>query len=219
MLEDGCLVRESFMADNIRKSAQVYNKVLVVTGGFHSYGLYELIKGTVKPQKYKLHKFSEKVQDVYAMTYSFEAADALSGYSSGMQNPGFYDRIWKGIKEGTEIDSVYESAVLDTLLKCAKACTKEKLLITMSDISSAVTMYQELAAIRDKSSAGLYELYDSVRTCFIKGEKNASSDLPLRLLSKTATGNDIGRLCDSAEKVPKRCRLSGTLKNCPKNTD
>ena len=35
-----------------------------VTGGFHSYGLYQLIEGTAKPQKYKLHKFSEKVQDV-----------------------------------------------------------------------------------------------------------------------------------------------------------
>jgi len=209
MLSDGCLVRESFMAENISKAAKTHNRVLVVTGGFHSYGLYQLIEGTAKPQKYKLHKFSEKVQDVYAMTYSFEAADALSGYSSGMQNPGFYDKVFSCINdcEKTESDSqrlqdVYETVVLDTLLKCAKACVKEKLLITMSDISSAVTMYRGLAAMREKKSAGLYELYDSVAACFIKGERNASSDLPLRLLSKTATGNEIGVLCDSAEKVP-----------------
>ncbi len=202
MLSDGCLVRESFMADNIRKAAQKHSKVLVVTGGFHSYGLYQLIEGSAKPQKYKLHKLSEKVQDVYAMSYSFEAADALSGYASGMQNPGFYDRIWSGIAECNETGKIYETAVLDTLLKCAKACAGEKLLITMSDISAAVTMYQGLASLRGKYSAGLYELYDSVQTCFIKGEKNASSDLPLRLLNKAAAGSEIGKLCDTAEKVP-----------------
>ena len=202
MLSDGCLVRESFMAENVRKAAVEKNKVLVVTGGFHSYGLYQLIEGRIRPQKYKVHKFSEKVQDVYAMSYSFEAADALEGYASGMQNPGFYDRVWNGINNDTEIEQVYNTAALNILLECAKECIKEKLLITMSDISSAVTMYQGLSAIREKKSAGLYELYDSVGSCFIKGERNASSDIPLRLLSKIATGNEIGRLCDSAEKVP-----------------
>ncbi len=206
MLEDGCLVRESFMAENILKASCNHDRVLVVTGGFHSYGLYELLEGKCEPKKYKLHKFSEKVQDVYAMCYSFEAADALSGYASGMQNPGFYDKIWSGIKENINdvqsLKNVYETAVLNTLLQCSKACIKEKMLITMSDISSAVTMYQGLAAIREKHSPGLYELYDCVRSCFIKGEKNLSSDLPLRILSKTATGSEIGKLCDSAEKVP-----------------
>ena len=202
MLLDGCLVRESFMADNIKKAARTHNKVLVVTGGFHSYGLYQLIEELSKPRQYKWHSFSEKVQDVYAMSYSFEAADALLGYASGMQNPGFYDRIWSGITDKHTTASIYETAVLDTLMQCAKACVHEKLLITMADISSAVTMYQGLAAIRGKNAAGLYELYDSVQTCFVKGEKNASSDLPLRLLSRAATGSEIGRLCDSAEKVP-----------------
>lgn len=202
MLEDGCLVRESFMADNIRKASEKHSRILVVTGGFHSYGLFQLLEGRVRPQKYKLHKFSEKVQDVYAMNYSFEAADALSGYSSGMQNPGFYDSIWQAMNDGTDITHVYETAILNTLLKCTKSCIKEKLLITMADVSSAVTMYQGLARLRDKHSPGLYELYDSVRSCYIKGENNPSSDLPLRLLSKAATGNEIGMLCDNAEKIP-----------------
>lgn len=202
MQKDGTLVRESFMADNIRRAAAYHSRVLVVTGGFHSWGLYSLVEGGALPQKYRLHKFSEKVQDVYAMTYSFEAADALSGYSSGMQNPAFYDRVWKGLTDGTEKERVYETAVLGTLLDCAKACVKNKLLITMSDISSAVSMYQGLAAIRGKHCAGLYELYDSVGSCFIKGEKNPATDLPLRLLSKVSSGNDLGTLCDSAEKVP-----------------
>ncbi len=198
MLQDGCFVRESFMADNIKKAAQLYNRVLVVTGGFHSSGLYSLIEGRSKPQKYRLHSFSEKVQDVYPMSYSFEAADALSGYSSGMQNPGFYDRVWSMLNE----NDAYESAIMDTLLACSKECINEKLLITMSDISSAVTMYRGLAALRGKRSPGLYELYDSVGSCFIKGEKSGTGELLLKLLSKAATGNEIGKLCESAFAAP-----------------
>lgn len=206
MLSDGCLVRESFMAKNIAQAAGKYQKILVVTGGFHSYGLYQLVECGAKPQKFKQHKLTQKVQDVYAMGYSFEAADALNGYASGIQNPAFYDKVWQSIIEcrenGQSVEKVYENTVLDTLLQCAKGCIREKLLITMSDMSSAVTMYNGLATIRGKHSAGLYELYDSVRSCFIKGETNASADLPLRILSRIATGNERGKLCESAEKVP-----------------
>lgn len=202
MLADGCLVRESCMADHIRQAAAAHQRVLVVTGGFHSYGLYQLMTGAVKPQKYRVHAFPEKVQDVYAMPYSFEAADALSGYSSGMQHPGFYDRVWQGLLDSDNATQAFPSAVLNTLLQCAKACVKDKLLITLSDISSAVTMIQGLSLLRDKHSEGLYELYDSVKSCFIKGEANTASALPLRLLSRIATGKEIGHLCASAEKVP-----------------
>ena len=203
MTAEGCHVRERFMAENILKASETHERVLVVTGGFHTYGLYRLISGQDKLQKVKVHKFNEKVQNVYAMIYSFEAADALNGYASGMQNPGFYDKVWKGITGSEEsICDVYENVVLDILLECAKQSAKEKLLITMSDISSAVTMYRGLCSVREKKAAGLYELYDSVQSCFVKGELNAASDLPLRILSRIATGNEIGKLCGEAEKIP-----------------
>lgn len=203
IIVEGCHVREQFMAENILKAAETHKRVLVVTGGFHTYGLYRLTSGQDKLQKVKVHKFNEKIQNVYAMIYSFEAADALNGYASGMQNPGFYDKVWKSLTSGEErLSDVYENIVLDTLLECAKQSSKEKLLITMSDVSSAVTMYRGLCSVRDKESPGLYELYDSVQSCFVKGELNAASDLPLRILSKIATGNEIGKLCGEAEKIP-----------------
>ena len=203
MEKDGCLVREKFMAENILKSAETHQRILVVTGGFHTYGLYKLTNANKKEKKLKIHNFNESIQNVYAMIYSFEAADALNGYASGMQNPGFYDKVWKGITEDDgNISEVYENVVLDTLLKCAKESGKEKLLITMSDISSAVSMYRGLCSVRNKKAPGLYELYDSVQSGFVKGELNAASDVPLRILSEIATGNEIGSLCSTAEKIP-----------------
>lgn len=199
---DGCLIRENYMAENIMESMADHERVLVVTGGFHTPALYSAVSAKKKPKKTKLHNFNDKIQNVYAMAYSFEAADALNGYASGMQNPGFYDKVWKGLQNNDTPDKVYENAVLETLLSCAKASVKADLLVTMSDISSAVTMYKGLAGLRGKKSAGLYELYDCVRSCFIKGEVNASSELPLKLLSEIATGHEIGQLCDSAETIP-----------------
>ena len=206
MLSDGCIVRESHMSECIKSAMETHSRVLVVTGGFHSYGLYKLVSGREKPIKVKLHNFSDKVQDVYTMCYSYEAADALNGYASGMQNPGFYNAVWTELKNKTEagegIENTYDNVIMDTLLKCGRECSKSKLLITMSDISSAVTMYRGLAAVRDKKSAGLFELYDAVQSCFVKGELNASSRLPLEILNKIATGSGIGKLSDRAEKVP-----------------
>ena len=203
---DGCHIREQFMAENIIKATETHQKVLVVTGGFHTYGLYQQINSAQKNKKIKLHKFDEKTQNVYAIAYSFESADALNGYASGMQNPYFYDRIWQRVRESTENSEkplqAYTDTVLEMLLQCAKQSAKEKLLITMSDISSAVTMYEGLALLRNKKSAGLYELYDSVQSCFVKGECNASSDIPLKLLRKIATGDKIGKLCENAEQIP-----------------
>lgn len=203
---DGCLIREQYMAANIIKAAKNHDRVMVVTGGFHTPGLFELINSDKVPSKIKLHNFSESIENVYAMAYSFEAADALNGYASGMQNPGFYDKIWKHIKEKLSMSEiptdVYENVVLDTLLKCAKKSGKANLLITMSDISSAVTMYEGLAVLRNKKAPGLYELYDSVQSCFVKGELNAASDVPLKILNEVAMGSEIGKLCDTAEKIP-----------------
>ena len=41
--EDGCLLREQYMAEQIAKACREYGKVLVVTGGFHVDGLKGLL--------------------------------------------------------------------------------------------------------------------------------------------------------------------------------
>lgn len=257
MQEDGCLIREQHMAYHIKEASAKYKHILVVTGGFHTLGLYELMEGEKKIPKVKLHNFSEDIQNVYPMCYSLEAADALNGYGAGMQNPGFYEMVWQGMKEksplkedvsllstykldtcfqamcqecrivknpafcrrrilnrldsvtvctigvnSNDVSNIYSDAVLDILLKTAKAGNKENFLITMSDISSAVTMYKGLSLLRDKKAPGLYELYDSVQGCFVKGELNAASEIPLRILRKIATGSKIGKLCANAPKTP-----------------
>lgn len=206
MEADGCLVREQYMAVQIKKALKEYQRVLVVTGGFHTPGLYEYVNGSEKLEEIKLHLWDENTQNVYAIPYSLEAADALNGYASGMQNPGFYEAVWQKLEKSHEGNrketEAYKETVLDMLLRCGKAAGKERLLVTMADIASAAAMYEGLAMLRDKKAPGLYELYDSVTSCFVKGEKNAVSDQPVKILSKLATGDKVGTLCHAAGKSP-----------------
>ena len=106
LLEDGCLLRERYMAERIAAASETYQKILVVTGGFHTYGLGKLLekrKGEGKVLRFtgepvRLHRVDPGLQAVYPMAYSMEAADALNGYASGMQSPGFYHQVWRRLE-------------------------------------------------------------------------------------------------------------------------
>ena len=96
LIEEGCIAREIFMTSKIQEFSKEYKKVLVVTGGFHTYGILELLD---KENKIKLHKFNKDDSNVYVMPYSMEAVDQLNGYASGMPFPNFYEEVWKGIEK------------------------------------------------------------------------------------------------------------------------
>ncbi len=198
---DGTLVREQYMAYNISEAMKKYGKVLAVTGGFHTAGLKNLLNSK-KYKPYKLHKFSQKDHGCYPMAYSYRASDALRGYASGMMYPGFYDNIMKKLTECEQPDGVYGEQTMTLLVRTAKEASKRDVQVTMSDITAAYTMMNGLAALRNSKETGISEVFDSVTSCFIKGEKTISSSLPLDILSELATGSGIGHIGDTHHIPP-----------------
>lgn len=219
--EDGTILRERYMAKQIAEASKTYKKILVVTGGFHSCGLWELLSKeqdgtyafTGKPVK--LHKEADGQQEVYPMAYSMEAADALNGYASGMQSPGFYQRVWKNLKEQETAAGAYEDAVLHFLASSGRQARRKEESVSSYDEICAFSMARGLAALRGKREPGLYELKDSVRSSFVKGELNLSTDGALRVLKELVTGTQVGRLCKDAARPPllsdfeEQCRSFG----------
>ncbi len=197
---DATLVREQCMASRIQAAMQVHKKVLVVTGGFHSIGLHELLQKEVKAPK--LHSFSPDVQNCYPMAYSYDAADALRGYASGMQHPKFYDDICKDLLSGTEPEGIYRTHTLDLLAKTAKEAAKKDVPLSIADVTAAYSLMEGLAALRGAQDCGMYELYDGVTSCMIKGEKTTASALPLEILGQLATGDAVGRIGDRTHVPP-----------------
>ncbi len=151
---DGCLCRERFMAEQIAKASGEYRRILVVTGGFHTYGLTQLLKVSEDGKRVsfvgepiKLHGsgarkgargksvgqiFGElygedENQGVYPLAYSMEAADALNGYASGMQSPGFYQLVYQGLEAQSLEARSQESKSLESEKLESKSLESEKL--------------------------------------------------------------------------------------------
>lgn len=237
MEEDGCLARESFMAEKIReyasRAAGERGRVLAVTGGFHTPGLRALLeeggkekakssgaseeggKGKTEYRKEsvgKANKIPEKDQGVYLMPYSMEAADALNGYASGMPFTGFYQKIWEGL---AQTDTPYGDVVVDMIVASGKETRRKEGYLSTYDEICACAMAKGLAQLRGKREPGAYELLDAVLSSFVKGEYNIATDTPLRILKKRMTGNAVGALCSQADMPPiihdfqEQCRKFG----------
>ena len=215
--EEGCLARERFMAQGIAEAAAQHRRVFVVTGGFHTSGLRELLavsgeRVSFSGQPVKLHSVDRESEGAYPLAYSMEATDALNGYASGMESPGFYQRVWEELCQRQEPSGAWEAAVLHQLAQTARHARQKGEALSSYDAACALSMAQGLAALRGKREPGLYELRDAALSAFVKGEWNLSTDLPLELLRELNTGSRTGRLCEGALRPPilgdfeERCR-------------
>ncbi|MDE7478524.1 MAG: hypothetical protein K2M91_11340 [Lachnospiraceae bacterium] len=228
LAHEGCLAREQHMAARIVLQAlrgckgTKIQKILVITGGFHTPGLRERLSDenwqeTVQYAKKIEHYVPNQDESVYLMPYSMEAADALNGYASGMPYTGFYQKIWDGIVG--QVRKPYEDAVLDFLILSGKEVRKEEGALSTYDEICAWQMAQGLANLREKPQPGAYELQDAVLSSFVKGECNVTSDMPLRILRRQMTGTGSGALCTLADVPPiildfeKWCKIFGIQTN------
>lgn len=189
--EEGCLAREAYMAGKILEKARelageaqagrteaashleegapaLWNRILVVTGGFHTPAAAQRLKDSVLadlPEKL----VGAKDQGVYLMPYSMEAADALNGYASGMPFPGFYQEIWEHVQEAdrdhsdkehpaqeelTRMGLPYSRAVLDMIVATGKAVRRAEGSASTYDEICACSMVEGLSALRGKPSRG-----------------------------------------------------------------
>ncbi|MBR1591522.1 MAG: hypothetical protein IJ666_00710 [Ruminococcus sp.] len=213
MIADGTSARENHMAVRIIEAMQEYRRVLVVTGGFHCIGLYNLVNSGKKIKSPRLHKMPETHHGCFPMAYSYEAADALHGYSSGMSFPYFYDCAMKKLLESNSPEGVYNGITLDFLVRTQKEAVKKDIAVSIADITSAHTLMNGLAALRNAKECGISELFDGVISTFIKGERTVSTSIPLDILSKLATGDKIGAIGDKSHVPP---LITDFEKNCKK---
>lgn len=194
LLEDGCLAREAHMAMRIREAMHTYKRVLVVAGGFHIWGLLH-----PQHQEPLSGKLPEEGQSVYPMRYTMPAADALSGYASGMPAPGFYADLWTALHAGPD---AWEKVVLDYLVKTGRKLRRKGATISAFDETCALRQANGLAMLREKTAPGLYELEDAVLSCFVKGEASLSGLEPMAVLRELVTGKAVGQLCSGALVPP-----------------
>lgn len=198
---EGCISREAFMAQCIRNKEKEFQKLLIVTGGFHTPALIKLCQDKTKPlTKYPLHTQEKGEEGTYLMSYSMEACDSLNGYASGMPYPGFYQDIYEETEK--QNPRAFEDTALKYIIATGGAVRKKEGGLSAYDEISAYSMLKDLSLLRGKKAPGVYELFDSILASFIKGEYGPATDTPLRILKKKLTGNGVGRLCKNAKLPP-----------------
>ena len=195
--------REYFMAKNIKEFIdKKIDKILVITGSFHVKGIIDKLKDfeNIEKEFSKLKKYEIQNSSNYLIPYSFEEADQRKGYIAGIEYPAFYNNIWKKLNEDY-IDNAYTETVKSFIIKAA-GINRDYYNINIPDCINAYYMAINLAKLRGKNNAGVYELIDAVKSAFIKGEINLENTGNIELMMKLLSGIANGKVSSKSIVPP-----------------
>lgn len=197
LIVQGDIAREQYMAENILNAKKKYKKILVITGGIHTISLCKTISEDAE-SNVELKKDALENSSSYLMPYSFEESDRQSGYESGMVFPYYYQKVWLNIEKNRK--KPFEEAALKFIILTAGELRK-KHPISVADEMQSYYMAKGLAVLRQKKECGVFELIDSVKSSFVKGEINTTQQPALKTLYRIITGMEMGSV-DTHAGVP-----------------
>jgi hypothetical protein len=201
--------------------------VLVVTGGFHTVALPDLVASPAT-RRPTAPRWKSGETGAWLMRYSFNQLDVLAGYASGMPCPAFYDRMWSATRPtqdisqsppGTAYDTIRTEAVIAVLAEIGRATRELKFnpAVTTPDVMAAAQMVRQLAALRGHRWPQRQDLLDGVCSCFIKGETDVEGRVLQQLVHKLLAGTRIGQtppeagippIVDDFRSVTRRLKIS-----------
>ena len=227
--QDGTMDREQRMAFEIAREldgrAGSDDHVLIVTGGFHSIALPELVDEFLAEPERKPLMASGKLGELsplgqqWLVPYSFDRLDTASGYASGIPSPDFYQRCWNSIlSESSEqsadvVDATptaklgqiqLQNLVTEMLLEIARESrrTNSPARISTPDVIAAVEMSQNLATLRGHAWPLRRDLLDAATSCFVKGESSVEGAPVIAMTLEILRGDRVGTVPVSVGTPP-----------------
>jgi hypothetical protein len=200
------LRREAFMAEQIERTlSETQGRILVITGGFHSYALFARLNSLPfdhSPTEIEENPVSDataQVQSGLALTpYSYERLDALSGYDAGMQSPGFYDQVWRA-RESGEPREIHRELLAQTV----KSLRKRKQIASSADLIAALSTARALANLRGHGEVWRRDLVDGILGALVKDELESGGTHPfLDAVHEALRGKARGKISSDAPVAP-----------------
>ncbi len=169
------LRREAFMVEQIRAAVRSHpGQLLVVTGGFHSYPLYEQIFScaegtqphdpTIQPTSDFSSEQPHQKRGLALTPYSYQRLDSLTGYNAGMPNPGFYHAVWQYRSAGQP--DLWRSL----LAQAAKDLRQKEQVVSAADLIAVETMARGLATLRGHAEVWRQDVIDGMIGALVKEE-------------------------------------------------
>ncbi len=191
--------REAFMRSRIDAAlGQFDGTIVVITGGFHSFGLAFFDDASAKPDPVLTTTDPTQVKDrgIALTSYSYERLDSLTGYNAGMPSPGFYEWAWQS---RSKKESFNHHALLVELVAQLR---KRKVTLSTADLIAIETSARGLAAIRGREHVWRTDLVDAVTSALVKDEMQYDCRSPfLDAVHAVLRGTRIGKLA-AGTRVP-----------------
>ncbi len=139
-------------------------------------------------------------------TYSYERLDALTGYNSGMPNPGFYEHAWRSRRDN---DRYTHRPLLSEL---AVQLRKRKQTVSTADLVAVETAAIGLSALRGREQVWRSDLIDAVLTALVKDESHYAGGSPfLDAVHAVLRGGKVGALASGTRMPPLVQDIRGQL--------
>ncbi|NJK38139.1 MAG: hypothetical protein HC920_10510, partial [Oscillatoriales cyanobacterium SM2_3_0] len=218
--------REAFMVAQIRQvqgqySGQTFGQssgqLLVVTGGFHSSALHQvLVEGEVTSTDDSTvdgEKSSELEFGIALTPYSYERLDNLTGYESGMPNPGFYHQVWQyylaeGLVQewpgnGVEDLMLPLKPYRQLLITATQGLREQHQPVSSADLIAIETLAKGLATLRNHHQVWRQDLIDGIIGALVKEDLDRSFHHPfLAAVYQSLRGDERGVLAAGTQSPP-----------------
>lgn len=215
-IDNETLLREHFMAEQIRQHSDAGKRCLVVCGGFHCEGIFRYLQsGTTASADFNLpsvvHSEAEtnlQHSGIHLIPYSLARINKAADYSAGMPDSGYYHVLWQALQSDSESGNAsagpqqYSAQIQAELAaKLVSYLRSENQMVTLPDAIEAAVMAQRLAQLRGHLS-GRREFRDALQSCFLKQAQDGSERHFNTLIDKFLSGNEVGRVSAELPLTP-----------------
>lgn len=203
---EGSLPRERYMAAQIRRwRAEVAGPIVVVTGGFHTIALQQMLAApqTATADAVDAVDAAAGPARDWLVRYSFDRLDALNGYSAGMPSPAYYQWVWDSAQassDGPQLDRIAGDSLVRLGLQTREQGLAEQ--ISTASVQAALLQATRLAALRGHAGPGRQDLLDAIRSCFVKGSVDEGTGGLAADLRRFLGGSALGDIPPSAGSPP-----------------
>jgi hypothetical protein len=211
---DGTIAREHAMAGAILEemAAQSGAPIVVVTGGFHTAALPDMVHdGRGKRPSAPADgssagadgpAFTSEETTTCLMAYSFDQLDALNGYGSGMPLPAYYDSVWTLMNSGSPSPLLEAAGMM--VVEVGQFIRDKNLAVTISaaDEIAAMAQARRLAQVRGHGSPTREDVLDAMRSCFVPGAMDAEGTVVMGLARQVLSGWSAGCVAPEAGVPP-----------------
>jgi hypothetical protein len=188
--------RERFMAAQIRTAWAEFgrDRVVVVTGGYHTSGL-EILLAKDHGDTDTMITWPEDISErgIALTPYSYERLDSLTGYDAGMPSPGFYHEAWRAVDD-TRVHLPLLTAVVLRLRELKQAAST-------ADLIAVEACAQALASLRGHARVWRRDLMDAITAALVKDDLHLAHPFVLAM-QRALRGGERGRLAANAPLPP-----------------